>query len=87
MLKSAPAGLKGDRGPGAVPVKRVRCGSAQGLGAKRWQGKGLLGGGLAPCQRLQEVRPVHLRQLPLPPVFNSDEQGRQLDNFDTISCT
>ena len=32
-----------------------------GLGAKRWQGKGLLGGGLAPCQRLQEVRPVHLR--------------------------
>ena len=57
-----------------------------GLGAKRWQGKGLLEGGLAPCQRLEEVRPLHLRQ-PLPPVFNSDEQGRQLDNFDMISCT
>ena len=32
-----------------------------GLGAKRWQGKGLLEGGLAPCQRLEEVRPLHLR--------------------------
>ena len=73
MLKSDGTDLRGDKGTRwCLSSEEV----VQGVNV-----------GLVAGQRWQEVRPLHLPTLPLPHLFQRDEQGRQLDNFDTISCT